>query len=65
MTLMMFLSTGEQVVFTLTATETLSSTVTGSADYPEPSSGSSFDFTNSYAPDTDSTWSRTFLIHPD
>lgn len=55
--------TGEQVVFTLTATETLSSTVTGSADYPEPSSGSSFDFTNSYAPDTDSTWSRTFS-HP-
>jgi gliding motility-associated-like protein len=55
--------TGEQVVFTLTATETLSSTVTGSADYPEPSSGSSFDFTNSYAPDTDTTWSRTFS-HP-
>ena len=29
-------TSGEQVTFTLTATETLSSTVTASADYPEP-----------------------------
>ena len=54
---------GEQVTFTLTATETLSSTVTASADYPEPTSGPSYDFTNNYSPDSSNSWSRTFS-HP-
>jgi len=50
---------GEEVTFTLTTTETLSSTVTGSAEYPNPV----YNFTNSYSPDTDTSWSRTFS-HP-
>jgi len=50
---------GEEVTFTLTTTETLSATVTGSAEYPNPV----YNFTNSYSPDTDTSWSRTFS-HP-
>ena len=52
-------SIGEEVTFTLTTTETLSSTVTGSAEYPNPV----YNFTNSYSPDTATSWSRTFS-HP-
>ncbi|MDA7820731.1 gliding motility-associated C-terminal domain-containing protein [Flavobacteriaceae bacterium] len=46
--------------FTLTATETLGSTVTATADYPEPGP----DIINTgYSPDSNTSWSRSFN-HP-
>ncbi|MDB4264265.1 gliding motility-associated C-terminal domain-containing protein [Flavobacteriaceae bacterium] len=45
--------------FTLTATETLGSTVTATADYPVPG----LDINTGYSPDSNTSWSRSFN-HP-